>query len=323
MAGSLTRSVQLHILTLVLLLAATPASTALRDSCSAAPESTKRRVGVVGYGQLGQYLVDKILSQPADFELSFIWNRNSSVIEEDERIHPSKVLQDLQDFDKYEVDLILEVAHPIITLQYGATFLERADYFVGSPTVFANHSMDGLVSASVSGDTKHALYIPSGALWGAIDIQKMAQQGTLGSLSITMAKHPSAFKLYGMLQQKLQTLQQQPGESLLYDGPIRELCSMAPHNVNTIAAAALATAMAPGLGFDGVRARLVTDPSLDAHRIDIEIEGNRPPGGEQFTVSTRRYNPAVRGAVTGNGTYSSFWSSVLQAAGQRNGLHFC
>ena len=100
---------------------------------------------------------------------------------------------------------------------------------------------------------------PSGALWGAIDIQKMAQQGTLGSVSITMTKYPSAFKLYGKLHQKLLTLQQQPGESLLYDGPVRELCPMVPHNVNTIATAALATAMAPGLGFDGVHARLVTE----------------------------------------------------------------
>ena len=49
------------------------------------------------------------------------------------------------------------------------------------------------------------------------------------------------------------------GETVLYDGPIRDLAPLAPNNVNTMAAAALA---APNLGFDGVQARLVVDPDL-------------------------------------------------------------
>lgn len=40
-------------------------------------------------------------------------------------------------------------------------------------------------------------------------------------------------------------------------GTVRELCPLAPNNVNTMAAAALAAA---ALGFDGVKARLITDP---------------------------------------------------------------
>ena len=39
-------------------------------------------------------------------------------------------------------------------------------------------------------------YIPSGALWGAEDIAKMAQRGTLGALTVTMTKHPSSLKLH-------------------------------------------------------------------------------------------------------------------------------
>ena len=40
-------------------------------------------------------------------------------------------------------------------------------------------------------------------------------------------------------------------------GPVRELCPLAPNNVNTMAAAAIA---ATSLGFDGVYGRLVADP---------------------------------------------------------------
>lgn len=45
-------------------------------------------------------------------------------------------------------------------------------------------------------------------------------------------------------------------------GSVRELCPLAPNNVNTMAAAALA---AHTLGFDGVRARLVADSRLMTH----------------------------------------------------------
>ena len=45
--------------------------------------------------------------------------------------------------------------------------------------------------------------------------------------------------------------------SLCFPGPIRELCSLAPNNVNTMAAAALA---AHNLGFDKSRGCIMADP---------------------------------------------------------------
>ena len=102
---------------------------------------------------------------------------------------------------------------------------------------------------------------------------------------------------------------------MLYEGPVRALCPMAPNNVNTMACCALA---AHNLGFDGVVGRLVADPSLDAHIVDIDVTG---PGG--FTVRTSRHNPAAVGAVTGNATYEAFLSSMLGAHGQGAGFHFC
>ena len=38
-----------------------------------------------------------------------------------------------------------------------------------------------------------------GALWGAVDLQKMDQSGSLKKLTITMKKSPSSFKLFGSL----------------------------------------------------------------------------------------------------------------------------
>ena len=41
-------------------------------------------------------------------------------------------------FASKNADLIIEVAHPIITKTHGKTFLQHADYFIGSPTALAD-----------------------------------------------------------------------------------------------------------------------------------------------------------------------------------------
>ena len=160
----------------------------------------------------------------------------------------------------------------------------------------------------------HGVYIPSGALWGAEDIKKMADRGNLESLRITMNKHPSSFKLTGELREKLD--QSDPNKPItLYEGPVRGLCPLAPQNVNTMAAACIA---GHTLGFDKTIGRLCSDPSLDKHQIVIEVGG---PGG--FKVTTQRDNPSKIGAVTGQATYASFLSSVNNACGRGAGFHLC
>lgn len=83
------------------------------------------------------------------------------------------------------------------------------------------------------------------------------------------------------------------------------MCPLAPNNVNTMAAAAIA---AESLGFDGVQGSIVSDPNLiDSHIVEIEIFGLNG-----FHVKTVRTNPAKIGNVTGQATYASFWASLLR-----------
>ena len=44
---------------------------------------------------------------------------------------------------------------------------------------------------------------------------------------------------------------------MLFLGPVRDLCPLAPNNVNTMAVASIA---AHNLGFDGVQGCLIADP---------------------------------------------------------------
>ena len=93
-------------------------------------------------------------------------------------------------------------------------------------------------------------------------------------------------------------------------GSVKELCALAPNNVNTMAVGALS---ALNLGFDKVKACLVADPDLtDKHLIEIEVTGPfNAKLNQHFKCTTVRSNPAIVGHVTGNQTYESFYYSLL------------
>ncbi|XP_068680418.1 aspartate dehydrogenase domain-containing protein-like [Montipora foliosa] len=135
----------------------------------------KRRVGVVGFGHLGQFLVGEILRRD-DLELTFVWNRTISLLEG--QVDDKYILKDLHCFKERTPELIIEVAHPSITAEYGESFLDVADYMIGSPTAFANSDVENKLRKKASSG-RHGIYIPSGALWGGSDIKKMADRETL------------------------------------------------------------------------------------------------------------------------------------------------
>ncbi|XP_074642864.1 aspartate dehydrogenase domain-containing protein-like [Tubulanus polymorphus] len=278
-------------------------------------DRARRRIGIVGYGHLGKFLVNQILLREDDLELVFVWNRTSSVLRNE--VDEKYILEDLSLFADRKPDLIVEVAHPLITAQFGVDFLKVADYLVGSPTTFADIKVEESMREAA---TTHGLYIPSGAFWGAEDIKKMADRGTLQKLKVTMSKHPSCFRLNGELFEKNKSVTTE--RTVLYEGSVRGLCPLAPNNVNTMAAAAM---VAHNLGFDKVEGSLVSDPMLtDWHVVEVDVWG---PGdiesGSAFHVKTTRNNPAKAGVVTGSATSVSFISSLLGAHGKGPGVHFC
>lgn len=277
-------------------------------------DKRKRRVGIVGFGHLGQYLYEAVKAHD-EYEIAFVWNRTIENLKG--KIPANFVLEDLGKFASRNPDLIVEVAHPSISAQYGQLFLETADYMVGSPTALADQQVEDSLRKAAN---IHGLYIPAGALWGGHDIQKMADRGTLKGLKITMTKHPDHFRLASPLKEKNASVTDKA--VTLYEGSVRGLCPLAPNNVNTMAAGAIA---AHSLGFDRVQGCLIADPSLrEWHHVEVEVTG---PGdkdaGKAFTVNTLRKNPAKPGAVTGSATSASFLSSLTRAHGMGPGVHLC
>ena len=95
------------------------------------------RIGIVGYGKLGQYLVEQIINdgQKYRLDLAFIWNRTALSEETRSKILIRcplvKFLEAVNQINEIDlVDLIVEVCHPEIVKQYAELFLDKADFLV-------------------------------------------------------------------------------------------------------------------------------------------------------------------------------------------------
>ena len=142
----------------------------------------------------------------------------------------------------------------------------------------------------------------------------MVEGGKLGAASIVMKKHPSSLKFGRELDPPLEATE---SEREIYRGPLRELCVLAPNNVNTMAV----LAMASELGFDTVEAGLVADPTLEHHITEVTLLGPATDG-PRYSLELIRSSPAGAGAVTSTATLTSFFKSMLRAEGSGNGVYF-
>ena len=146
-------------------------------------------------------------------------------------------------------------------------------------------------------------------------VLRMAEAGKLAGAKVAMTKHPRSLNYLAELDPPLA---ETTGVREIYNGPLRELCALAPNNVNTMAA----LAMASELGFDAIEARLVADASLEHHITEVTLLGP-DTGGPRYSLELCRTSPAAVGAVSSTATLDTFLASTLAARDRGNGVHFC
>jgi len=82
----------------------------------------------------------------------------------------------LDNWQAHRADLIVEVAHPNISKEWGALFLQEADYMIASTTAFADRETEAALRAAAEAPTGRGIYMCAGALFGALDIQLMSDR---------------------------------------------------------------------------------------------------------------------------------------------------
>lgn len=288
----------------------------------------KKLVGILGYGKVGQILVERILTEGdrLGLQLAFVWNRSSICNKVPSSV---AIVEQLQDIEKFQIDLIVEVCHPNVINQNGEFLLKYADLLIGSTTALADDECyERLNQAAITFNRR--ILLARGALWGGNDIQRMARQNMIESVRIKMTFHPESLRLgkgpMKLLTDKVNLERDIHSNSrVLYEGSVRQLCKLAPNNVNTMATAALL-----GIGFDRTIGCLVADRSLvDHHRIEIEVIGSQTVNAQgdklrPFQVKTIRLSPTSKESnVSSNQTIEAFWQSILESITNDDKIQVC
>eukprot|EP00729_Bicosta_minor_P000044 gene44-1844_t len=290
-----------------------------------------RRVGIVGFGKVGSFLAKNVVDSGAAKGVELAWvvdlfaPHNVTACEwltEGMKQDPSSLDACLA---RKDVDLVVEVAHPDITKDYGVKILQQCDYLLASTTTFADPDTETALLAEAGNPSGHGVYITPGAFFGSLDIQRMSNAGKLSALSVTMKKHPeSLFPVKGTTEfDANEAAKKKDGEVVLYEGPVAALAKLFPVNVNTICTAALAASAS--LGMAGVTAKLVADRGLEEMIIETRARGlPKADGSPGLRITVIRENPSKKGEVTGQATLNSFLSSLLRVAtapARGDGLH--
>lgn len=253
---------------------------------------TKARIGLVGFGYIGSYVFEQIRAHPEwELEIAFVWNRREEKLEP---VPPGLRLERLENFDRHRPDLVVEVAHPSITADYGEAFLRHSDYMPLSLTALSDAALEARLRSTATAHG-HCLMIPHGGAAGLDTLSECREMWE--EVTVIMKKNPG--NLDFTCSPELD-----PGmnksETVLYDGPTRGICPLFPRNVNTHAAAALA-----GIGFDQTRSVLVATPDLGLSEIHILARGNG------LLLDIKRQNPLQ--GVSGVLTLRSIVGSICRA----------
>lgn len=220
------------------------------------------RLGVIGYGAIGREVVDAWRRGDLGprIELAAVLVRRPREGEGD-----VPVTSDPERFLAARPDAVLECAGHEAVRAHGVHCLEAgADLVLTSIGALTDDALGEQLRRAAEAAGRRLILASAGI--GALDILAGAAVGGLDRVTMTVKKDPSAW--YGTEAEALCDLGALGEPLVLFDGPVREGARRFPQNVNIAAATALA-----GIGLDRTRLRIIADPTITTHMVEIEAEG--------------------------------------------------
>jgi aspartate dehydrogenase len=251
------------------------------------------RIGLIGFGFIGQYLYKKINHDE---------NISIAAIVEPDLIKTKEVPEHIR-FERAsqlrtcDLDLVVEVADSEAMMNALADIPDKAGLLIGSLTSLADRRFFKQVEKR-SKQTGRPAYIPHGAILGldgVLDGRKL-----IDSVTITTRKPPKSLNIPDFDSDEAR---------VVFKGTTREACFRFPRNVNSHAAIALA-----GIGFDRSCSAIIADPHALTMTHEVEISGK----GLHWLL---KIESPVQSRVTGTYAPESFYQSIKRIFDPGGGLH--
>lgn len=257
-----------------------------------------RSVGIVGFGSIGQSIVDSWRDDPVPANrLAVLLTRPGQAEYARRTVPPDvRVVTDLRDFLSERPQVVVEAAgHAAVrevapqVLQYGASMMILSvgaladDPFRESMMTLASRNSGKLI-------------IPVGAIAGLDGLLALRRSG-LESVSYQSTKPPVSWK--GTVAQQRFDLDHLAESTVIFEGNAADAARLYPRNANIAATVALV-----GLGLQQTRVRLIADPKATVNSGYLIAEGTSSRLSVLVEGSQNATNPKSS-SITGLSVLSS------------------
>lgn len=249
-----------------------------------------KKIGIIGYGTIGRFIVEQ-LKDNHNIEILFVYDPFIDTPDEISDIHVITLDESLVK----SVDLVVEAAISEVVHKYCELILTHTDFVIFSATALANDTYEELIKKTAK-ENNTTCYIPHGAALGLDGI--FDANSLINSVEIVTTKKPQGFSI------------DCSSKSILYEGSTRGACLAYPRNVNIHASIALA-----GIGMDNTHSRIIADPDIPGNTHVISVVGD----GINFSITIES---TPLGQVTGVYTPRSALGSVIRILNNEKGINF-
>lgn len=231
--------------------------------------SKKRRIGLVGAGIIGGFVLDNIIEgKVPNYEVVVVCGRTETSKGRDKADkYNIPWITDTKELFNFDLDVVVEAATQE-TLEEIAEDVLRAgiDLVPISLGAFVDGDLLERLIA-VAEETGSILKIPSGGI-GALDAIQAAVLAGVDNIVMTTRKPPEAWKNIPYVETLNIDLDNVNEEIELFKGPAKDCVKLFPQNINIAADLSMA-----GIGFDKTIIRILIDPKVKLNTHQIYVEG--------------------------------------------------
>jgi aspartate dehydrogenase len=229
----------------------------------------KTRVGLIGCGVIGGFVLDAFLGGKIDeAKLVVICQRSERPAEKNKAlVHGIRWVKKAEELLKEKLDVVVEAASHQALEKYGVRILKAGmDLIpVSIGALVDARLLGGLIDAAAGGGSR--LHLPSGGIGGLDAIQGLVLQ-EVEEISMTTRKPPNAWKGIPYVEKLGLDMDKVTVPTLLYEGPARDCVKKFPQSINIAAALSLA-----GIGFEKTKIRILADPGITHNTHEIQYRG--------------------------------------------------
>lgn len=248
------------------------------------------RVGLIGYGAIGQSLLELLSQDCADVDVVAVLVRPGRAQGIKQTLPKNCIfVESLQALLNQSPDVVVECAGQQAVHDYGVGVLESGkNLVIISVGILADDIVREKLLASAT-KTAAKIFLPAGAIAG-IDGLAALKLGGLNAVQYISAKPPSAW--LNTPAEEAVDLASLTSRTVIFEGSARDAALQYPKNANIAAIVAMA-----GIGFDSTRVLLVADPAINenlgcieaegfAGSLTVHMDGKAAPENEKTSLST-------------------------------------